>query len=1030
MLEDGMFLRIWNLLRVGTVTCAALFLSGSGASAATYVLNERLGLLNHGSESNLISFSSPASWMVDGAVPSTCPQSGDAITWPGISTWGGTAYLALDVSHEVASMSDAYKCFHLFRATGAASESVSLTFSKQLGTGGYQHYWLHSGTRLVLPAGSAFLCSLTDHTPTTLLVGKGAEAEIRGSVQSRALACTVESGGSLVFAPTAYASVNQRDSSDGLHHDHDEFIISGGRVFFPDGIRLTGTTMSSVPQQINLSHGTVEFGGDFVSSIPWAFAWSGGTLKVTASVEFGANVAVTIPASANVTLDVAPGASFAVRSFDADPTAVVTKTGPGMFAITPATRAFIRFDAGSLALSASGAYDLSKVTVGAGVKPSVRLLAMGARIDALPPAFSDSTFEADFADVSAGTVVFCSADPAVLDKAMKDLSKSLPADRLLVKDGDAITLESKVGHTFAASGDILSPAGWGGALPPAGASVAIDGAGVVAKLTYGVFPAWKSLEIRNGATLRITKDVTLPPLALNKNARLEIANESVVTLARAGDLSCVATARQLPILHVDFNSSLNVPGGMKFSNVMIELEMGMISVTTPGGVTFGYAGTGETAYFGLVSKLGTISLTPGEGDYDSSPLEFCCPAPSGDVKTVGDLVLTETTILPLYERAGITYGFTPPETAFQIGFCIGVNNPESSPFELVFDNTSWGVCAGFSIRGGATLRLVNGGKYMSFESVGYFRRRAQIAEKGRLVVGRGCEFRLNSMGDYGIQPYEIRPSSPNHRAIVVEDGGIFENYRFSGNGNGVYFASNSSYRIYMPSQYHVYYSTTTGAKTVYDTRNIPFEGFASVELAEGATLDFTTRNKLFWDEGQFDESSGARVVALADVPISGVNASIRLSNADRNDFGVVVRSGRNTATGTASVATPAAGIGATTLYFADGANWAGTVVAGNVAFTNLVEAAAGAAVTFNNLRIPSGRLVVRRGDRLSIDGVVQRQNGDKGMLVLEDGPSSLRARKADAFAVADVRSRDGRRLALKPSASPDERGYYTFTVAK
>ena len=1028
MLEDGMFLKKKNLLRVGTVTGAALFLSS--ASAATYVLNERLGLLNHGSESNLVSFSSPVSWLVDGAVPSTCPQSQDAITWSGISTWGGTAYLALDCSHSVASMSDSYKCFHLFRSPGAASGPVSLTFGKQLGIGGYQHYWLHAGTRLVLPAGSAFLCSLTDHTPTTLLVGEGAEAEIRGSVQSRALTCTVESGGSLVFAPTAYASVNQNDSTDGLYHDHDEFNVSGGRASFPNGIRLTGTSQSSVPQQINLSGGTVEFGGDLVSTVPWAFAWSGGTLKATASVEFGANVAVSVPASASVTLDVASGASFASRSFAADPTAVVTKTGPGMFAITPATRASIRFDAGSLALSASGAYDLSKVSVGAGAKPSVRLLAMGVRIDALPQGLSGAAFEADFAGVTAGTAVLSSADPAVLDKVMKDLSKSVPAGRLLVKDGDTISLESKADCTFAASGDVLSPAGWGGALPPAGASVAIDGAGVVAKLSYGAFPAWKSLEIKNGATLRITKDVTLPPLTLNKSAKLEIVNESVVTVAKAGDLSCVATARQQPVLHVDFNSALNVPGGMKFSNVRIELEMGMISVTTPGGATFGYAGAGETAYFGLVSKLGTISLTPGEGDYDTSPLEFCCPAASGDVKTVGDLVLTETTILPLYERSGITYGFTPPETAFQIGFGIGVNNPESSPFELVFDNTSWGVCAGFSIRGGATLRLVNGSKYMSFESIGYFGRRALIAEKGRLVVGRGCEFRLNSMGDYGIHSYEIRPSSPNHRAIVVEDGGIFENYRFSGNGNAVYFASNSVYRIYMPSQYHVYYSTTTGDKTVYDTRNIPFEGFASVDLAEGATLDFTTRNKLFWDEGQFDEGSGARVVALADVPINGVNASIRLSNADQNDFGVVVRSGRNTATGTAGVARPVAGIGATTLYFADGANWAGTVVAGNVAFTNLVKAAAGAAVTFNNLRIPNGQLLVRRGDRLSIDGIVLRQGGDKGMLVLEDGPSSLRARKADAFAVADVRSRDGHRLALKPSASPDERGYYTFTAAQ
>ena len=65
------------------------------------------------------------------------------------------------------------------------------------------------------------------------------------------------------------------------------------------------------------------------------------------------------------------------------------------------------------------------------------------------------------------------------------------------------------------------------------------------------------------------------------------------------------------------------------------------------------------------------------------------------------------------------------------------------------------------------------------------------------------------------------------------------------------------------------------------------------------------------------------------MPITG-GGSILVSNANANVFGIVVQSGSNTATGTASVVPPTgAGIGATTLYFADGANWAGTVVATN-----------------------------------------------------------------------------------------------------
>jgi hypothetical protein len=81
------------------------------------------------------------------------------------------------------------------------------------------------------------------------------------------------------------------------------------------------------------------------------------------------------------------------------------------------------------------------------------------------------------------------------------------------------------------------------------------------------------------------------------------------------------------------------------------------------------------------------------------------------------------------------------------------------------------------------------------------------------------------------------------------------------------------------------------------------------------------------------------------VPIVGDGGSVTLSNANVNAFGVVVRSGANTATGSASV-TAVDGTGATTLYFANGANWAGTVVAGNVALTNLTEGATAASVDF------------------------------------------------------------------------------------
>ena len=322
---------------------------------------------------------------------------------------------------------------------------------------------------------------------------------------------------------------------------------------------------------------------------------------------------------------------------------------------------------------------------------------------------------------------------------------------------------------------------------------------------------------------------------------------------------------------------------------------------------------------------------------------------------------------------------------------MGVNNPSANSFEVVFDNTKWGVSGKIYIKGGATFRLVNGGSFQNFEIHDQWDRRAEIAEMGRLVVGNGSEFRLNAMGNYGTNPLQVNPATAKHQAIVVEDGGVFECYSTEGNGNGMFMASNCVYRVYMPYIHYVYSSEKT-----YDTWNIPFYGFGSVDIAEGDTMTFTTRNRVFWDAGQFADGSGDRVVALADVPITGAG-SIALDNANANKFGVIVKSGSNTATGTASVTAPAANEGATTLYFANGANWAGTVVAGNVALTNLVDGAAASTNTFGAVDLAAGstfpvRVWKTGGAIVAHDGLdvtSYLKNGGKIEFVAMDEPLAL-----------------------------------------
>ena len=69
-------------------------------------------------------------------------------------------------------------------------------------------------------------------------------------------------------------------------------------------------------------------------------------------------------------------------------------------------------------------------------------------------------------------------------------------------------------------------------------------------------------------------------------------------------------------------------------------------------------------------------------------------------------------------------------------------------------------------------------------------------------------------------------------------------------------------------------------------------------------------------------------------------------------FEVIMQSAKNTCTGNLKVDSPD-GYDAK-LYFADGANWAGTVTAGNVALTNLVNAGAACTNTFGTLDLADG----------------------------------------------------------------------------
>ena len=189
---------------------------------------------------------------------------------------------------------------------------------------------------------------------------------------------------------------------------------------------------------------------------------------------------------------------------------------------------------------------------------------MGARIDSAGASIESATFAATI-PATAGTDVLYSTNPTILQHAKADLDASVPAGFDLVISGEALSVEAETAGSFTGNGDICDAEGWGGTIPAAGSDVSIDGADAIATYGGGDMPAWNSIEVKNGATLRISGTAVLPPIILNKSATLEIADGGSADIASG--LTCSATASQVPVLSVASGATLHVPGGMKFSNV-------------------------------------------------------------------------------------------------------------------------------------------------------------------------------------------------------------------------------------------------------------------------------------------------------------------------------------------------------------------------------------------------------------------------------------------------------------------------------
>lgn len=765
---------------------------------------------------------------------------------------------------------------------------------------------------LNLPAGSSFVPGLYSSSGLTINVNNGGTMSVGGSVRLYNGSFAVASGGNLTFAPSSL-----RFGAES--HSYALTFSNAGTLSLPNGFSFNRWDTASVDAGSTYtftSSGTLNLGGpianapDSSSSKAGLFnvVLSGGMVNATGNVTFDVTSvsvqnAVTVNVDSGKTIDLSP-ATFAAGSS-------ITKTGAGAV-ILPTSAPTATISAGSLAINAA-TYDLSDVTFASGA--TVNLATLGARIDSFDSSLtSDATFTADLSGASAGTVILFSTDASLLAKVASDLSgNTLPEGCSLVPANGSLSIERASSASFTTTGDLLNGTCWGGTLPADGSDVAIDGAGVVATFSSGTIPAWNSIEVKNGATLRIEADADLPAIALNKNAKLEIASgTSFVT----NGLNCVALVSQLPVLEVATNATLSVASAMKFKNVDFRLY-GTITKASDSDASpvFGYADNGETSYFAFTADGGVFDFHSNQNVANGS-VSFVCPASGGTVMPVGTITLRNAS-------RNVTGWADFGNWEF------GLNNPTSIGFAVLADGTDIDCSACFYAAGAAHLTLVNGASIRRNAHCGGHYFSQAIRDAATVTIGEGCYLDFTT-GDglFGVD------SQVAVDAVTVRDGGIYNvTYNAGGWLTGVFVSDDGILGV------GKLYSSSSSTRT---PRTDLLQGFGTARL--DGDLSIASVNV-----GLLGNTDWDRHTTMANIPFSGTGDVVITNGVPTYPFTVTMQNGANTATGSIKVA-KATGDAETALYFADGANWAGSVVAGNVALTNLTGAAA-ATTTFGSLNL-------------------------------------------------------------------------------
>ena len=964
-------------------------------------------------------YSNPANWLVggpDGVAATTCPGAADELYNSQTFRFdlGGGSY-EFGKWRTVDVAANWYSLYVKNGTLTAKGEVITHCGNICVNDGG------------VLVLEGMFDPSHWDGSPFGTYIENGGMMKILGEYHPFYATTVVKEGGSLVFDPTRFSPWN-RDV---------KFEVSGS-MEIPHGFTWDANGMTdSQPALFTLTKsGTMTLGGGISRKDGikgrLVFTLNGGTVVSTGKVEFE-NVEGLIAENAALTAEVEEGASLDISSFSIGSGVTLTKTGMGTLKTGASSFANLSIAAGTLSIGAAFPADEISLADGVTVELSaanatikfpkiaeneltLRVAANGITINNLPAAFK--TVEFNLAQIVMDVPFVTCADVDSLERLRAKLAAVLPeTQEVYVSDQSLVVTEKKeqvfTGGEAGTITDWNDPAGWSSGVVPTLGEVAVQGTGVVLELAST--PTVAKIEVSRGATVRVVGGadaVVLPVISLAGAAGLEVASGSANLVNGLSSIVSIAgNAITLPKLVIESDATLNLlgGGGMRLKNIDMELRGKIAKIDADGNATtdgvgpvFGYADAGETTYFAFRSEGGLFDVHSNQRE-NNGQVNFVCPAAGGRVKVIGEMVFKDTTFR--------VTGWPDFGNRF-----FGVNNPTDEPFTVILDNTKLSVSWSFVAGGAAKVILQNGSlieKNGGCANHGFDNKITDLASVS--VEGSDCYF--DYVGGYcssGILSSEVVD------ALTVKEGGLYLVGYAWGSGKGVFVSTNGILGV--GKQYG-----NRGA------RSDLLAGFSSARIEPESELVVAPVDK------GVGNTDWERRTKFANIPIAGEGNLVVSNGVATKVFTVTVISDKNTCSGVTKVLPPVVAEGETSaetaLIFADGANWAGTVVAnGYLSLTNLTGETSSAAVTFGKVKLTAALpLRAWRGEGGAVlndtlmltDGFVTEE-GDAGVLELvPQGDFELRSSDVitlgtfPAGSFASVSVKCGRRT-LKVKETPTE----------